>query len=293
MIKSMTGYGNCRTTVEGRDINIEIKSVNHRYLDFYPRFPRMLSFLEDPVKTVISKSISRGKVEVYLSVDSSMADNQIQIQINEPFLKDYVKALRSIRDELSLTDDISVANVAKNPDVFNIKKPEIDNEKLTNEVISVLERALSEFDSMRSREGEKLYNDISGNLDEIERIVFEIEKKSPQTVMEYRDKLWAKISELTTGIEPDAQRLATEVAIFADKVAVDEETVRLKSHISQYRQFMKSGQPIGKKLDFLTQELNREVNTIGSKCNDLEISMMVVELKSCVEKIREQIQNIE
>lgn len=293
MIKSMTGYGNCRMTVEGREINIEIKSVNHRYFDFYPRFPRMLSFLEEPVKSAVSKSISRGKIEVYLSIDSSMVDSQFQIQINEPFLKDYVKALRSIRDEYGLIDDISAINVSKNPDVFNIKKPEIDNEKLSNDVISVLEKALLEFDFMRSREGEKLYNDISNNLDEIERIVTEVERKSPQSVLEYREKLWAKITDLTTGVEPDPQRLATEVAIFADKIAVDEETVRLRSHISQYRKFLKSGQPIGKKLDFLTQELNREVNTIGSKCNDVEISMMVVELKSHIEKIREQIQNIE
>ena len=292
MIKSMTGYGSAKGTVEGLDIHVELKSVNNRYLDCSVRLPRSFLFAEDMVKSLVQKHISRGKVDVFLNVDSSAAGD-MTVRVNEGLLKGYVEAIGHIAEEYGLTNDISALSVARFPDVLMVEKRDLDAEAISAGMEKIVEAALQDFDSMRLREGEKLCEDVLSRLETISSLVSQVEEKAPETVAAYRQRLEQKMAEVlgTAGI--DENRILAEAAVFADHIAVDEETVRLRSHMSQLRTMIQGNSPTGRKIDFLIQEVNREANTIGSKCQNSEIAHVVVDLKSEIEKIREQIQNIE
>lgn len=295
MIKSMTGFGRENIVANGREIIVEIRSVNHRYYEFNSRTPRAYGYLDEKLKSFLKSGISRGKVEVSVSI-YNQEGTDAEIELNKSVAKGYLDALRNSADELDLDDDLVLSNIIRLPDVFTVVKKTEDEEVIWNEVKAVAQTALNRFVEMRTVEGVKMYEDISGRLDYIEETVGKIEAHQPSVAQSYSDKLYAKIMETLEKAELDSidkQRVLTEVAIFADKVAIDEETVRLRSHISQFRDLIKSDEPVGRKLDFLVQEVNREVNTIGSKANDLTITKMVVDLKAEIEKIREQIQNIE
>ena len=292
MIKSMTGFGREHIVANGREIIVEIRSVNHRYYEFASRTPRAYGCLDEKPKGFLKSGISRGKVEASVSI-YNQEGTDAEIELNKAVAKGYLDALRGAADELDLDDDITLSQIMKLPDVFTVVKKTDDEEVIWNEVKDVAQVALDRFVQMRETEGVKMYDDISGRLDYIEETVGKIEDQSPSVTESYRERLYAKIKETLGDKDIDEQRILTEVAIFADKVAIDEETVRLRSHISQFRGLIKSDEPVGRKLDFLVQELNREVNTIGSKANDLTITKMVVDLKAEIEKIREQIQNIE
>lgn len=292
MIKSMTGFGREHIVANGREIIVEIRSVNHRYYEFTSRTPRAYGYLDEKLKGFLKSGISRGKVEASVSI-YNQEGTDAEIELNKAVAKGYLDALRGAADELDLDDDITLSHIMKLPDVFTVVKKTDDEEVIWNEVKDVAQVALDRFVQMRETEGVKMHDDISGRLDYIEETVGKIEDQSPSVTESYRERLYAKIKETLGDKDIDEQRILTEVAIFADKVAIDEETVRLRSHISQFRGLIKSDEPVGRKLDFLVQELNREVNTIGSKANDLTITKMVVDLKAEIEKIREQIQNIE
>jgi len=292
MVKSMTGYGSAEGVVGKLGVTIELRSVNNRFLDCSVRIPRVYTFVEDAMKAQVQKVITRGKVDVYVTIDSSKADD-VRITLNEPLLEAYLNAFKTMSEKFGLKNDVSVVSLSQFPDILLVEKNETDLEAFTEGICSILRDALQEFDEMRKREGKKLKADILNHLSEIERILAEIEERSPKTVAEYRARLEQRMSEILADRGIDESRLITEVAIFADKVAIDEETVRLRSHIEQLKSLLESDQPMGRKLDFLVQELNREANTIGSKCNDTELSHMVVNLKAEIEKIREQAQNIE
>ncbi len=292
MIKSMTGYGSAKGVSGATDITVELKSVNNRYLDCNIRMPRVYSSIEDSLKASVTRSISRGKVDVYINVDSSKADN-VTVRVNKPVADAYMAVLRSLSDEYNLDSSVSAIEFARFPDVLQLEKSETDTDVLSNDISNVLEQALKDFDTMRTREGENLANDIAQRLTEIERLTNKAEECSPKSVTDYRAKLEAKMNEVLQSKEIDTSRILMEAAIFADRVAVNEETVRLKSHIQQLRTMLKSHEPVGRKLDFMIQELNREANTIGSKGNDVEMAHIVVDLKAEIEKIREQAQNIE
>lgn len=292
MPRSMTGYGRAVKTFDTREITIELKAVNHRFFEFFARTPRQYAFLEERLKKLFSQEINRGKVEAYVSI-TSIGEPDEKVAANVEVIESYVTALRDIKDRLNVTDDLSLSHLMRIPDAFTVQKREEDEEQLWLQVSETAEEALNGFIAMRKTEGEKLKNDILGKLNEIESNVRKVEERSPSVTEQYRERLYSKLSELLADKNIDEQRILTESAIFADKTAVDEEIVRLKSHISQYREILEQSEPIGKRLDFLIQEFNREVNTIGSKCNDLTITKLVLEMKNCVEKIREQIQNIE
>ena len=292
MIKSMTGYGSAKGTVEGIEISVELKSVNNKFLDTAVRMPRSFLFAEETIKQAVSSHISRGKVDVFVTVDSSMADDML-VRVNEPLLKGYLDALGLVSDRYGLANDISVMGVSRLPDVLSVEKKELDADAVAEGMRSIAEQALCDFDRMRITEGEKLKADVLTKLENIEGYVSVIEHSSPVTVREYRERLLGKLNEVLGSSGIDETRIITEAAIFADKIAVDEETVRLRSHISQLRQMLETGSPIGRKMDFLLQEFNREANTTGSKCQSSDIAHVVVDLKSEIEKIREQIQNIE
>ena len=274
MIKSMTGYGSAKGTVEGIEVSVELKSVNNKFLDTSIRLPRSFLFAEETIKQAVSSHISRGKVDVFVTIDSSMADDMI-VRVN------------------GLANDASVMGVSRLPDVLSVEKKELDADAVAEGMRTIAEQALCDFDRMRIVEGEKLKADVLSKLENIEKYVSVIEKNSPVTVEQYRERLLGKLNEILGSSGIDESRILTEAAIFADKIAVDEETVRLRSHISQLRQMLKIGSPIGRKIDFLLQEFNREANTTGSKCQNSDIAHTVVDLKSEIEKIREQIQNIE
>ena len=292
MIKSMTGYGSAKGTVEGIEVCVELKSVNNKFLDTSVRLPRSFLFTEETIKSAVMTHITRGKVDVFVTVDTSMADDMV-VKVNEPLLKGYIAALKQIAKDNDLPNDITAMSVSRFPDVMNVEKKELDAEAVAAGIRNIAEQALCDFDAMRIREGAKLKEDVLSKLETIEKLVGIIEVESPKTVDEYREKLRQKLLEVlgTSGI--DETRIVTEAAIFADKVAVDEETVRLRSHMAQLRTMLDGGSPIGRKIDFLLQEFNREANTIGSKCQNADIAHVVVDLKSEIEKIREQIQNIE
>ena len=292
MIKSMTGYGSAKGTVEGIEVCVELKSVNNKFLDTSVRLPRNFLFAEETIKSAVMSHISRGKVDVFVTVDTSMADDMV-VKVNEPLLKGYIAALEQIAENNALPNDITTMSVSRFPDVLNVEKKELDAEAVAAGMRDIAEQALCDFDAMRIREGAKLKEDVLKKLETIEKLVGIIETESPKTVEEYREKLKQKLLEVlgTSGI--DETRIITEAAIFADKVAVDEETVRLRSHMVQLRTMLDGGSPIGRKIDFLLQEFNREANTTGSKCQNADIAHVVVDLKSEIEKIREQIQNIE
>lgn len=292
MIKSMTGYGRSQQIIDGRDITVEIKSVNHRYFEFSARTPRAYGYLEEKMKTFLQGSISRGKVDVGITV-FNIENKDSLIEVNRSVAQGYVSALRSANEELGLNDDITLSKLMRLPDIFNVVKTEEDEEAVWNDVKTVAEAALGNFVSMRIAEGKKMTEDISCRLNYIEKLVKSVEERSPETTRLYREKLYNKIKDILEDKNVDEQRIITEAAIFSEKIAVDEETVRLRSHINQFRTLLEAEEPVGRKLDFLIQEFNRESNTIGSKAQDIEITKTVVELKSEIEKIREQIQNIE
>ena len=292
MIKSMTGYGSAKGTVEGLQITVELKSVNNRYLDASVRLPRSFLFAEDAVKSAVQKHISRGKVDVFVSVDASEA-GEMNVKVNEPLLRGYLDAIRHIAEEYSLPNDATALAVSRFPDVLTVEKKDLDADAISAGILEITECALNDFDAMRQREGQKLRDDVLDRLGTIDALVSAVEKASPETVSAYRARLEAKMAEVlgTAGI--DENRILAEAAIFADHIAVDEETVRLRSHMSQLKTMVNGNSPTGRKIDFLIQEFNREANTIGSKCQNSDIAHTVVDLKSEIEKIREQIQNIE
>ena len=292
MIKSMTGYGSAKGTVDGLEISVELKSVNNKFLDASVRMPRSFLFAESAVKSLVQQHISRGKVDVFVTVDSSMADD-MTVRVNEPLLRGYLEAIGHISEEYKLPNDATAMSVSRFPDVLAVEKKDLDAEAISAGIEAIAEQALADFDAMRLREGEKLRDDVLAKLGTIERLVSTVEKESPKTVAEYRARLESRMAEVlgTAGI--DENRILAEAAIFADRVAVDEETVRLRSHMSQLRTMVNGNSPTGRKIDFLIQEFNREANTIGSKCQNSDIAHVVVDLKSEIEKIREQIQNIE
>ena len=288
----MTGYGRGQATVDGTDILVEIKSVNNRYYDFSARLPRMYGYLEEKLKTFMNGSISRGKIEVSVSIYNSGSKSE-EISINLDVANGYINALREANQSLGLTDDITLSHVSRFPEVFIVKKIIEDEESVWNNIKPVAEEAVAKFVAMRETEGEKMKEDLSSRLDFILSKVEEVEKISPTTTENYRNRLYQKLKDVLSDNNIDEQRILTEAAISSEKVAVDEETVRLRSHISQFRELLETDEPVGRKLDFLVQEMNRESNTIGSKAQDIAITKIVVDGKSEIEKIREQIQNIE
>ena len=291
MLKSMTGFGRCETVAEGFEIKIQIKSVNHRYSDFTIKTPRYYTFLEDKIRTLAAQSVSRGKVEVLLSIAKKESDDKV-ITLDRPVAEGYINALRDA-EGLGVEDDLSLSVISRFPDVFRIETKEIDEEQIFRLVSDAFNQALSEFIEMRKTEGSRLEEALKQYLDDLLAQVKEVEERSPKCVEEHRERLRARLTEILEDRTVDEARILTEAAIFADKIAVDEETVRLRSHIKAFRDAMETDAPIGKKLDFIVQEMNRETNTIGSKANDFEAASHVVEMKAIIEKIREQIQNIE
>ena len=292
MIKSMTGYGRACELIDGMNITVELKSVNSRYLEFSSRVYKNYSFLEDKLKTYVRQLISRGKVECSVQIDALETDDVV-VQLNESLASGYIAAINTLCEKFGLENDYKVSHLARHNDIFAIRKAPADEEKIWEAVRTVLDNAVQAFVAMREIEGEKLKEDILSRADTIISYVEKVEERSPETVKEYNEKLLARMKDLLGDTNVDEQRLLTEAAIFADKVAVAEETVRLRSHIEQLHSFMELNEPVGRKLDFLVQEINREANTIGSKANDIEIARVVIDIKSEVEKIREQIQNIE
>ncbi|MBE6957995.1 MAG: YicC family protein [Ruminococcaceae bacterium] len=292
MIKSMTGYGRAVATVNGREFTVELRSVNNRYLDCSVKLPRMVSFAEDAVKQAVKASVSRGKVDVYISVKSENADDTT-ITLNTAVLEGYLAAMRQMVSDFGVRDDISVSAVSRLPEVFSVDKPQVDEEQLQKDLMEVVAQALAGYDAMRCTEGQALDADLRSRGNTILELVSQVEQGNAQTVIDYRARLEAKLKEVLASANIDENRILTEAAIFADKVAVDEETVRLRSHLTQMNEMLTNGGAVGRKLDFLLQEMNREANTIGSKCTDVKLARIVVDIKAELEKIREQTQNIE
>lgn len=293
MIKSMTGYGRARQELHKRDITVEVRSVNNRYLDCTVKMPRMYAFAEDAVKKHVQQAVSRGKVDVFITVDATAAD-VVKVAVNRELAAQYAAALGELSDVCGTADyRPAPETLARFPDVLTVTKADEDLETVSADLCAVLDEALAAYNDMRAVEGQKLAEDISNRLDAIERYTGQVEMRSPETVAEYRAKLTARMEEVLQSTTVDEQRILMEAAIYADKVAVDEETVRLRSHLSQLDHMLAQEGPVGRKLDFLIQEFNREANTIGSKCNDIETAGYVVDIKAEIEKIREQIQNIE
>ena len=291
-IYSMTGYGSAKGELEGQSVTVELRSVNNRYLDCSVRLPRTLMFAEDMVKEAVSLLVKRGKVDVFVSVQSAHETGTV-VTADETLAKGYYEAVAQIAKELDLDIGLNAAAVARFPDVLTLERKELDKEAAGDALYGLTLQAVKEFNAMRAREGEQLREDMISKLATIESLVSVVEERSPQTVREYRQRLETRLRELLEDRNVDEQRLITETAIFADKTAVDEETVRLRSHIAQFRAMLEEGSPIGRKMDFLIQEFNRESNTIGSKCSDAQLASVVVDLKSEIEKIREQLQNVE
>ncbi len=292
MVRSMTGFGRAQASVEGFNITVEIRSVNHRYFEFYAKMPRTYSFLEEKIKSLLSSKIARGKVECSVQLEAT-ADESVVVSVNEPLAKGYVDAVKEIADKFSIADDLTALSVARFSDVLSISKAPVDEEFLWNNVSSVVSEALNEFIEMRETEGKKLCEDVLSRADTIINNVSYIEERSPETVKQYSEKLLERMKTVLGDTQIDESRVLTEAAIYADKVAVAEETVRLRSHIEQLHTMLNSNEAVGRKLDFLVQEINREANTIGSKAQDVDIARRVIDIKAEVEKIREQIQNIE
>lgn len=289
---SMTGYGSAKGSVEGQEITVELKSVNNRYLDCSVRLPRNFLFAEDTVKQAVSAGVSRGKVDVFVSAQASQ-DSGTVVSVNEELARGYRDAVARIAETLGLESGLNAFSIARFPDVLTVERRELDKDKAAAALSEITAKAVEEFNAMREREGERLRRDMLGKLETIEGLVSVVEVRSPQTVKEYRERLEARLHDILADRSLDEQRVITEAAIFADRTAVDEETVRLRSHIAQFRTMLEEGSPIGRKMDFLVQEFNRESNTIGSKCSDASLAKVVVDLKSEIEKIREQLQNVE
>ncbi len=292
MIKSMTGFGRAELQTEKKLFTFEIHSVNSRYLDTSIRLPRSCNFMEDGLKKLIGTYVSRAKADAYLSIENTACDTQ-SICVDKEYATAYIAALKELRDSFGLADDISTMTVARNSDVFTVEKFKEDEDELFADASEAAKKALEAYNEMRAKEGEKLYEFFVSSLDIISGYVDEIERLSPETLAAYKEKLYARIKDMIGDTQVDEGRLLTECAIFADKISVTEEIVRLRSHISQYKSILKEDVPVGRKLDFLTQEMNREINTIGSKANDRDIAKIVIEVKAEIEKIREQVQNVE
>jgi len=292
LIKSMTGYGRAVETVNGREFTVELRSVNNRYLDCTVKLPRSLSFAEEAVKQAVKQAVSRGKVDVFITVKSENTDDT-KISLNAAVVEGYLAAMRQLVSDYGVKDDISVSVLSRMNDVFTVEKPDVDEEQLKVDLMSVLEKALEGYNAMRSTEGAALDKDLRSRGETILELVSQVEAGNSQTVIDYRARLYNKLKEVLANTAIDESRILTEAAIFADKVAVDEETVRLRSHLQQMNTMLSGGGAVGRKLDFLLQEMNREANTIGSKCTDVKLARIVVDIKAELEKIREQTQNIE
>ena len=292
MVKSMTGYGRAVETVNGREFTVELRSVNNQYLDCTVKLPRMLSFAEDAVKQAVKATISRGKVDVYITVHAEGASD-VKVTLNQPMVEGYLAAMKQMVADYGVQDDISVSLLSRMPEVFSVEKPEVDEEQLKADLMSVVAKALANYDAMRAAEGKALEADLRSRGNTILELVAQVEAGNGQTVIDYRTRLYNKLKEVLANTAIDENRILTEAAIFADKVAVDEETVRLRSHLEQMNNMLTAGGAIGRKLDFLLQEMNREANTTGSKCSDVKLARIVVDIKAELEKIREQTQNIE
>lgn len=292
MLKSMTGYGRASAVLEDMEITVEVKSVNHRYFDFSARVPRTCGFLEEKLKSYIQTAISRGKVEAYVSINQ-LGTPDVVVELNRPLLESYLAAFAQMEKEYGVKNDITASALSGMNDLFAVSKQETDADIIWEKVRTVADQALADFIAMRSAEGAKMRADVLGRVEYIHEKSLDVDRRNSEIVNDYRARLETRIRELLADTQIEESRLLTEVAIFADKVAVAEETVRLRSHVEQMKQFLEAEEPIGRKMDFLVQEMNREVNTIGSKSNDIEVARMVVDLKSEIEKIREQIQNIE
>lgn len=292
MVRSMTGYGRAQELIEGKDITVEIRSVNHRFFEFSSRVPRSYAYLEEKLKGLVQTHIARGKVDVSVTI-ITLDGGATDVQINQTLAASYLSALREMGSSLGLQDDITTATLSRFSDLYVVRKPAEDIDEVWACVQTVALKALEDFVQMREVEGAKLREDLLGRLVAIEEHLLKVEEQSPRTVESYRNRLYQKMSEVLGQAGIDEQRILAEAAIFAERVSVDEETVRLRSHIAQFRQILDSGEAVGRKLDFLVQEFNREANTIGSKCQDLAVSRLVVEIKSEIEKLREQIQNLE
>ena len=292
LIKSMTGYGRSVETRNGREFTVEVRSVNNRYLDCAVRLPRLVAFGEDAVKQAVKNTISRGKVDVYVSVRSEGGE-QGTVTLNTALAEGYLAAMRQMAETFGLENDVKVSDLSRLPEVFTVDKPEVDEEALLADLMAVTNEALAGYDAMRTTEGAALDHDLRSRGARILELVGQVEKQSPKTVSDYRDRLEAKLREVLANTAIDESRILTEAAIFADKVAVDEETVRLRSHLNQMNAMLDNGGAVGRKLDFLLQEMNREANTIGSKCTDVAVARIVVDIKAELEKIREQVQNVE
>ena len=292
MIKSMTGYGRAVQTVNGREFTVEVRSVNNRYLDCNVKLPRMVSFAEDAVKQAVKNAISRGKVDVYITIKSE-AETDTKITLNASIVEGYLGAMRQMVETYGVKDDISVSTLSRLPEIFTVEKPEVDEEQLKADLLQVVAAALEGYNTFRAAEGAALDADLRSRGNTILELVSQVEAGNAQTVIDYRTKLYNKLKEVLSNTSIDESRILTEAAIFADKVAVDEETVRLRSHLEQMNNMLTAGGALGRKLDFLLQEMNREANTIGSKCTDVRLARIVVDIKAELEKIREQTQNIE
>jgi len=292
LVKSMTGYGRAVETVNGREFTVEIRSVNNRYLDCTVKLPRSFSFAEEAVKAAVKAAVSRGKVDVYISVRSE-TEADVQVTLNRPVLEGYLAAMRQMVADYGVTDDISVTALSRMSDVFVVEKPQADEDQLKADLLSVVDKALSAYDAMRCTEGLALEHDLRSRAATILELVSQVEELNPKTVSDYRRRLEEKMREVLENKSIDESRILTEAAIFADKVAVDEETVRLRSHLEQMDAMLSGSGGVGRKLDFLLQEMNREANTTGSKCSDVKVARIVVDIKAELEKIREQTQNIE
>lgn len=292
MIRSMTGYGREQDTVGGLSVVVEIKSVNHRFYEYSSRIPRAYGFLDDKLKNYLQGRVSRGKVDVFVQIDALETAGS-QVMVNHGLAENYLNALRELAEQYGLRDDVSVTALTRYPDVLTVRPEALEEDAVWDAVRQVTDRALDRFVAMREREGGKLREDVLSRAETILQAVAAVEERSPQTVREHMEKVQARVRELLDGAAVDESRLLMETAVYADKIAVAEETVRLRSHIDQLRQLLDSGEAVGRKLDFLVQEMNREANTIGSKCSDLALTRIVVDIKAEIEKIREQIQNIE
>ena len=294
MIKSMTGFGRCEAEINGREITVEVKSVNHRYFEFSCRTPRGYGFLDDKLKSYVNSRVSRGKIDMFVTIGAN-DEAPSEVTVNHQLVSGYINAMKEISDTYGVENDVTVVSLSRFPDVFTVHKPAEDEEQITSDVLSVAKTALDSFIAMRETEGEKMKADILSRANTILSIVGEIEERSPQTVAEYEERLLERIKQTLEDyeVEIDEQRVLTEVAVFSDKVAVAEETVRLRSHFEQLNKFLEYDEPVGRKIDFIIQEMNREANTIGSKVQDAVLAHKVVDIKSEIEKIREQVQNIE
>ncbi len=292
MIRSMTGYGRGEAVLHDRAITVEVRAVNNRYLDCAVKIPRVYVFAEEAIKARVQSQVGRGKLDVFVTIDASAAD-QVAVTLNRPVADGYYAALTQMKESYGLAEPVSLSLLSRFPDVFLVEKAQGDADVIEGDILQVLDQALADFNAMRAREGAKLAEDIRAKGEAIAALVTQVEARSPETVAAYREKLRQKMQEVLENTQIDESRILTEAALFADKVAVDEETVRLRSHLAQLGEMLQAQGPIGRKLDFLIQEFNREANTIGSKCSDVDLARVVVDLKGEIEKIREQVQNIE